>query len=136
MIPCFQLCGESLGEALSCFSMTMAQCTKQGPYRNGLSRSVCKNLTGLHRALTSNPLNTFGMNWNAHSDSGLIAQHQCPTSLMLMAERNQITAAMFQHLVELPSQRSGGCYSSKGGTNSILMSRIWLFQPHLLGPMC
>ena len=39
-------------------------CTKRGPYRNGLSRSVWKNLTSLHRALTSTPLNTFGMNWN------------------------------------------------------------------------
>ena len=34
----------------------------KGPYRNGLSRSVWKNLTGLHKALTSTPSNTFGMN--------------------------------------------------------------------------
>uniref|UniRef100_A0AAZ3RZJ4 Transposase Tc1-like domain-containing protein n=1 Tax=Oncorhynchus tshawytscha TaxID=74940 RepID=A0AAZ3RZJ4_ONCTS len=34
------------------------------PYRHGWCRSVWKNLTGLHRALTSTPSNTFGMNWN------------------------------------------------------------------------
>ena len=45
----------------------------KGPYRSGLSRSVWKNLTGLHRALTSSPLNTFGMNWNADCEPGLIA---------------------------------------------------------------
>ena len=45
------------------FQYDNAPCTKRGPYRNGLSRSMWKNLTGLHRALTSTPLNTFGMNW-------------------------------------------------------------------------
>jgi hypothetical protein len=48
-----QLCGNSLGKYLSCFSMTMPPCTKLSPYRNGLSRSVWKNLTGLHRALNA-----------------------------------------------------------------------------------
>jgi hypothetical protein len=66
------------------FSMTMSPCTKRGPYRNGLWRSVWKNLTGLHRALTSTPVNTFGINWNADCEPGLIAQHQGPTSLMLL----------------------------------------------------
>jgi hypothetical protein len=40
-----------------------------------LSRSVWKNLTGLHRALTSTPSNTFGINWNTDCEPGLIAQH-------------------------------------------------------------
>jgi hypothetical protein len=54
------------------------------------------NLNGLHRALTSTSSNTFGMNWNADCEPGLIAQHQC-----LM----QVPAAMFRHLVEsLPSR--------------------------------
>ena len=35
-----------------------------------------------HRVLTSTPSNTFGMNLNADCKPGLIAQHQCPTSLM------------------------------------------------------
>ena len=29
MILCFQLCGNSLGETLSCFNMTMPLCTKR-----------------------------------------------------------------------------------------------------------
>jgi hypothetical protein len=66
------------------FKHVNALCTKQGPCRNGLSRSVWKNLTGLHRALTSTPSNTYGMNWNADCEPGLIAQHHCPTSLMLL----------------------------------------------------
>ena len=88
-------CGTVIGKALSCFSMTM-----QGPYRNGLSRLVWKNLTDLHRALTSTPSSTFGMNWNADCKPGLIDQHQCPTSLMLVIEWKQVPAAMFQSLVE------------------------------------
>ena len=36
--------------------------TKQGPYRNGWLRLAWKNLTCLHKALTSTPLNTFEMN--------------------------------------------------------------------------
>ena len=62
----FVLCGNSLGKALTCFSMT-----KRGPYRNGLLRSMWKNLTGLQRALTSAPLNTFVINWNADCEPGL-----------------------------------------------------------------
>ena len=58
-----------------------------------------KNLTGLHRALTSTPSKTFRMNWNADCAPGLIAQHRCPTSLMLVDEWKQVPTAMFQHLV-------------------------------------
>jgi hypothetical protein len=93
------------------FSITMPPCTKRDPYRNGLSRSVWKNLTDLHRALTFNPLNTFGMNWNADSEPGLIAQHQCTTSLMLMA-------TMFQNLVEHFSRRVEALIAAKGGPNT------------------
>ena len=89
-----------MGKALSCF-MTMPPCTKQGPYRNGLSRSVWKNFTGLHRALTSIPFNTFGMNWNANCEPGLIAQHQYPDlTNALVTEWKQVPAAVFQLLVE------------------------------------
>ena len=31
-----------------------------------------------------NPIDTFGMNWNADCEPGLITQHQCPNSLMLL----------------------------------------------------
>ncbi len=43
---------------------------------------VWKNLTGLHRVLTSIPSNTFGMNWNCEPD--LLIQHQLLTSSMLL----------------------------------------------------
>ena len=59
-----------------------------------------KNLIGLHRALTSTSSNTFGTNWNADCEPGLIAKHQCPTSVILVTEWRQVPAAMFQHLVE------------------------------------
>ena len=68
------VCGNSLGKALSCFSMTMPLCKNRDPYINGLLRSVWKNLTGLHRALTSTPSNTFGMNLNSDCEPGLIGQ--------------------------------------------------------------
>ena len=106
----------SLGKALSCFSMTMPLCTKRDQYRNGLLRSVCKNLTGLHRALTSTPSNTFGMNCNADCQPDLIAQHQCPTTLMLVAEWKQVPSAMFQHLVESVPRRVEAVIAEKGGT--------------------
>jgi hypothetical protein len=41
--------------------------------RNGLFRSVWKNLTGMHRTLTSTPLNNVGMNWNTECEPGLIS---------------------------------------------------------------
>jgi hypothetical protein len=68
----FQLCGNSLGKALSCFSMTMPQCTNRSPYQNGLSWLLWGNLTGLHRALTSTPSNTFVRNWNPCSNVHLV----------------------------------------------------------------
>jgi hypothetical protein len=40
------------------------------------SRSVWKNLTGLHKALTSTQSNTFEMNWHTDSEPDLITQHQ------------------------------------------------------------
>jgi hypothetical protein len=74
------------------------------------------------RALTSTPLNPFGMKWNADCESGLIAPHPCPTSLMIWMEaspRSNVPTSSGK-----PSQKTGGCYSSKGGTNSILMPGI------------
>ena len=40
----------------------------------------------------------------------------------LVAEWKEVPSAMFQHLVASLPRR--GCYSSKGGTNSILMPMI------------
>ena len=55
---------QQFGEGPFLFQHDKAPCAKRGRYRNGLSRMVWKNLTGLHRALTSTPTNIFGMNWN------------------------------------------------------------------------
>jgi hypothetical protein len=45
----------------------------------------------------------------------LIVQHQCPTSLMLVAEWKQFPAAMFQHLVESLPRRVEAVIASKVG---------------------
>jgi hypothetical protein len=94
--------------------MTIPLCTKRGPYRDSLLKSVWKNLTGLHRALISNPSNIFGMNWNA--ETGLIAQHQCRMfTNALVAEWKQVPAAVFQHLVESLPRRVEAVIAAKGG---------------------
>ena len=81
--------------------MTMPLCTKRGPYRNVLLRSVWKNLTGLHRALISTPSNIIGMNWNADCEPGLNRPTSVPDlTNALVAEWKQVLRAMFQHLVE------------------------------------
>lgn len=50
-----------------------------------------KNLSDLHRPLTSTPpSNIFGMNWNTGCEPDLIAQHQCWELInALVAEREQ-----------------------------------------------
>jgi hypothetical protein len=107
--------------------------------QKGLSRSVWRNLTGVHRALTTKPLSTFEIIWNADWEPGLIAQHQCPTSLMLLwlsrsKSPKQCSSAK-------PSQKSGGCYCSKRGANFILTPMIlewvvWQAGVHIPLVMC
>ena len=110
----------SLGKALSCFRRTMPLCTKQGPYRNYLSRSLWENLTGLNRALISTPRQ-------------LRARHSRPTSVpdltnargwMEASPRSNVPTSSWK-----PSQKSGGCYSSLGDTNFIL-------NAHNIGMRC
>jgi hypothetical protein len=79
--------------------MTMPPCTKWGPYKKCMLRIVWNNLTGLLRALTSTPSNTFGMNWNTDCELNL------PTSVpnltnAFVTEWNQVSSAMIQYLVE------------------------------------
>ena len=76
-----------------------------------LLRSVWRNFTGLYRALTSTPSNTFGMIWNAVCEPGLIAKHQCPTSLMLL----WLNGSKFQHLVESIPRIVKAVIAAKGG---------------------
>ena len=72
----------------------------------------------LQRDLTSTPSITFGMNWNADCEPGLIAQHQCPTSLMLVAEWKQVPTAIFQHLVETLPIGVKAVIAAKGGPST------------------
>jgi hypothetical protein len=66
-----------------------------------------KNLTGLHRALNSTPSNTFGMNWNADCQQGLITSTSGPDlTNAVVDELKQFPAAMFQSSGK-PSQKSG-----------------------------
>ncbi len=78
---------------------------------------VWKNLTGLHRALTSTPSNMFGMNWCRDCEPGLLAQHQCLTSQMLKNSHRNTPKSCGKTF-----QISGSCYSHKEGTNCMLMS--------------
>uniref|UniRef100_A0A0E9WZG1 Uncharacterized protein n=1 Tax=Anguilla anguilla TaxID=7936 RepID=A0A0E9WZG1_ANGAN len=59
-----------------------------------LSRTVGKNLTGLHRTLTSTPSNTFGISWKANCKPGLIAQSMTDLTNALLVEWKQIPVAM------------------------------------------
>jgi hypothetical protein len=67
-------------------------------------------LTDLHRALTSTPSNTFGINWNADCEPGLIA----PTSVPDLTNA-LVPAAIFQHLVESLPRRVKAVVAAKGG---------------------
>ena len=61
----------------------------------------------------SHALNPFKQLWD-ELGLRLRARPNHPTTLMLVAEWKQVPAAMFQHSGK-PCQKSGGCYSSKGG---------------------
>uniref|UniRef100_A0A0E9Y2E0 Uncharacterized protein n=1 Tax=Anguilla anguilla TaxID=7936 RepID=A0A0E9Y2E0_ANGAN len=58
-----------------------------------------KNLTGLHKALTSTPSNTFGIHWKANYQPGLIAQSVPNLTNALLAAWRQIPAAVLQRPV-------------------------------------
>ncbi len=118
----FQLC--ILGKALSYSSMTVPQCTKQGPQRRVWMGLVWKNLTGSHRALTSTALNTvwYELEWR------LWTRTSWPKSVPDLIHALLDEWSTFQNGQNTPkscgepSQKSRRCYSCKGVTNSILMS--------------
>ena len=93
---------QQFGEGPVLFQHDNAPCTNHGPYRNGLSRSVWKNLTDLHRALTS----TIENLWD-ELERRLQARPDRPKSVK--SPSNVPTSS------GKPSQKSGECYSSKGG---------------------
>jgi hypothetical protein len=64
--------------------------------------------------LTSTPSNTFGMNWNADCEPGLIAQHQCPTSIMLLWLNGSKSQKQCSNTVESLPRRVEAVIAAKG----------------------
>lgn len=104
-----------------CTSNFFIHMHKAGPLINVL---VQKNLTDLHRALTSPPSSTLRMNWNTDSKRHPITQHQCWTSEMPLwlnmcfptvglikgISYLQWSKSLHQNLVESnTTQKSGSC---------------------------
>lgn len=89
----FQLCSNSLKIFFS-FNMTnSASVHKARSKKNGFPSLVWKNLTGLHRALTSTPPDI--------NEPDLLTQRRCWTSLKLLRLNwSKIPAARLQSLVK------------------------------------
>ena len=110
MIMCFQLCVNSLGKALSCFSIKMPPCTK----RFGLSIAVEE----LDWPAQSPELNPIKHLWD-ELERRLRARCNRPTSVpnltnALVAEWKQVPSAMFQPLVESLPRRVKAVIAAKG----------------------
>ena len=86
------------------------------PLRHGCVSFVQKNLSGLHRALSSNPSNTFGMNQNGARPSGSIS-----VPVLINGWKDKHSHRHTPKYCGKPSQRSESCHSCKGGTNSMLI---------------
>ncbi len=74
---------------------------------------VGKNLTGLHRALTSSPLNTFEMNWKGDKEPELLV-HLTNAPL---DEWIKIPTEKTIKSCRTPTLKSGTGYSCEGGLN-------------------
>lgn len=97
----------SFETGLSCFNMTNTPpCTKPGPQRNVFLSLVWMNLSGLHRATTSTPIQRL---WGQ-----MQIGPSCPTSVddltdAFVAEWQQISADRFKTVVEnLPRRVEAG----------------------------
>ena len=114
-MTCFQLCGNSLGKALSCYSMTMPLLYKV--------RSIQKcfveiSVEELDWPAQGPDLNTIKHLWD-ELERQLRARPNRPTSVpdlinAVVAEWMQIPAAMFQHLVESLRGRVEAVIAAKG----------------------
>ena len=92
-----------------------------------------KNSTGLHRALTSTPSNTFRMNWSTRCEPGLITHHQCGTSLMLLWLNGTKSLQPASKIWwKAWNQKIEGCYSSR----LMLMVLERQVQQLYIGEMC
>jgi hypothetical protein len=66
-------------------------------------------VAGLHRALTSTPLNTFGLNWNVVCEPTSASD----LSHALVAEWKQVPTALYQHLMESLPRRVEAVIAAK-----------------------
>jgi hypothetical protein len=119
----FQLCGNSLGKAVFQFDHVPV-------YK---ARSIQKWFVEIGVEELDWPAESPDLNPTEHLwdelESLLRAMPNLPTSVpdltnALVAEWKQVPSAMFPTFGGKSSQKSGGCYNSKGGTNSILMPMI------------
>ena len=107
---------QQFGEGPFLFQHDNAPMHKARSIQKWLVEIGVENMTGMHRALTSTPSNTFEINWNTDCEPGLITQHQLPDlTNALVAEWKQVPAAMFQHLVESLPRRVEAVIAAKGG---------------------
>ena len=115
MILCFQLCGNSLGKALSCFSMTC-------PVHKAKSNQkwfVEIGVEELDWPAQSPDLNPIEHLWD-ELERRLRTRSNRPTFVpnltrALVVEWKQVPAAMFQHLVESLPRRVEAVIAAKGG---------------------
>ncbi len=121
---CFQLCGNSLCLALSCFNTTILLCTK--PFHKERVFPVWCGRTWL-AAQSLGPSNTFEINWNANCEPELITHHQCWASLMLLRLNGSRTLT---RSCGKSSQKGGCCYSSR------LMLLVLKWNVHVFGMEC
>ena len=122
MILCFQLCGNSLEKALSCFSMTVH---KARSIQNWFGENGVEYLDWPARSPDLNPIEHL---WG-ELERRLRARPNRPTSVpdltnALVAEWKQVPTALFQRLVESLPRRVEAVIAAKGGINSILMLMI------------
>lgn len=90
------------GLAQTCSSMKMPMCTMWVLWRHGWPKLEWKNSSGVRRALTSTLFITLEMNWYSRAP-GVLAWHQCPTSLVFSWPKEQ--KAVLQSPVENLSGR-------------------------------
>ena len=89
-----------------------------------------RNSIGLHRALTLTPLNTFGRNWNADCEPGLLVRHQYLTSQMLFWRNGHKFPQTHSKILWKAFPEEWQLSYSQRGSNSILMPMVleWAVQ--------
>ena len=102
----------------------MPLCSKRGPYRYGMLRSVWKNLTPLHRFPDLNPTEHLWDELDRLPQARPNRPTSVPPSLMLQWLNGSKSTQQCSNMQCKAFPEEGGFYSSKGGINSILMLMI------------